>query len=75
MLSSDSGGVSSEMVILELDARGAEDLGVCSHRPRLALTRMAAGCAGSSLALAVTLTSGQESHRKQTWEREEDWAL
>lgn len=46
-----------------------EDLGVCSHRPRLALTRTAAGCSGYSPGVVVTLTSGQESHRKQTWER------
>lgn len=54
------------MMILKLEARGAEGLGACSYRPRLALTRMAAGCAGCSHGVAVTLTSGQESHRKQT---------
>lgn len=75
MLSCDLGGASSEMVILKLDTREAEDLGVYSHRPRLAQTRMAAACTGSSLAVAVTLTSGQQSHRKQPWEGEEDWGL
>jgi len=36
------------MMILKLEARRAEDLGVCPHRPRLALTRVAAGHAGCS---------------------------
>lgn len=66
MLSSDCGSASSQMMILKLEARGAEDLGVCSHRPGLALTWTAAGCTGSTLGVVVTLTSGRKNHRKQS---------
>lgn len=47
---------------MKLETRGAEGLGVCSHRARLALARTAAGC---SCGVAVTLTSGQESHKSK----------
>lgn len=61
-ISSDYGGTFSLVTILKLETRGAEVLGVRSHRPRLALTRTATGC---SCGVAVTLTSGQESHKSK----------
>lgn len=59
------------MMILKLEAKGA-DL-VCAH-----LHWLWAGCSrcsACSLGVAITLTSGSESHRKQTWERGEEWGL
>lgn len=47
------------MMILKLEARGAGDLSVCSHRPRLIQTRKANECSGCNFGVVVKLWSGE----------------